>query len=423
MTTFALRRYAFSLSASCALLAGCGGLQPPIGAPVAMTRSAVTGERVSPDRHDYRVLYGFKGTRNGRAPTASLVVVNKTLYGTTEFGGTGSCDYTFDPGCGTIFAVNPSGREHVLYSFKGGKDGQSPFGDLISVNGHLYGTTVYGGGSSICYGSSGNFGCGTVFEVTTSGKERVLYRLPGYPHAYEPYSGVTFANDTLFGTTIYGGTSDAGTVYALHLAGGARIIHSFKGGRDGALPFASLTLVNGALYGTTSQGGLTSGCNDSGCGTVFAVSASGKERVLHRFGVGSDGVSPIAGLTDVNGTLYGTTVGGGAYDKGTVFAITTSGHESVLYSFTGTLDGAAPDAGLTDVNGTLYGAASAGGVHGDGTVFAITTSGAETTLHSFKGGEDGKGPNANLLYHNGSLYGTTSGGGAAGLGTVFRISP
>jgi uncharacterized repeat protein (TIGR03803 family) len=374
-------------------------------------------------RNRYKLLYGFKGVRNGRSPTASLVVVNGTLYGTTEFGGSGSCNYTFDPGCGTVFAVSPSGKEHVLYSFKGGKDGQSPFGDLITVNGSLYGTTVYGGGSSTCYSSSGNFGCGTVFEVTTSGKERVLYRLPGYPHDYEPYSGVTLVNGTLFGTTIYGGTSDAGTVYALHSTGKARIIHSFKGGRDGALPFGTLTLVNGTLYGTTSQGGLTSSCNNSGCGTVFAVSASGKERVLHRFGVGADGSSPVAGLTDVDGTLYGTTAGGGASDEGTVFAITISGDESVLYSFTGAADGKNPDAGLTDVDGTLYGATHSGGANGDGTVFEITTSGAETTLHSFKGGLDGKGPDANLLLDNGVLYGTTSGGGTDGWGTIFRISP
>jgi uncharacterized repeat protein (TIGR03803 family) len=52
-----------------------------------------------------------------------------------------------------------------LYSFKGGTDGELPYAALIAVGGKLYSTTYEGGAS----------GVGTVFEVSTSGKERVLY--------------------------------------------------------------------------------------------------------------------------------------------------------------------------------------------------------------------------------------------------------
>ena len=75
----------------------------------------------------------------------------------------------------------------------------------------------------------------------------------------------------------------------------------------------------------------------------------------------------------MKGTLYGTTEGGGTYGKGTVFSMSLTGSdEKVLHSFGHGSDGSTPLAGLIDVNGTLYGTISAGGKHGDGTVFALT---------------------------------------------------
>jgi uncharacterized repeat protein (TIGR03803 family) len=137
--------------------------------------------------------------------------------------------------------------------------------------------------------------------------------------------------------------------------------------------------------------------------------------VLYSF-KGKDGADPGAGLLNVNGTLYGTTTGGGKYCRGsdgcgTVFSITTSGKETVLHSFGGTGDSGYPKAGLLNVNGTLYGTTAGGGANGSGTVFSITTSGAETVLYSFKGGKDGKAPSAGLLNVKGTLYGSTEVGG------------
>lgn len=90
------------------------------------------------------------------------------------------------------------------------------------------------------------------------------------------------------------------------------VIYSFKGGADGANPRASLRDVKGTLYGTTYEGGGTECQNSAGCGTVFSITPSGTETVLHAFGGTPDGANPAASLADVNGTLYGTTNGGGA---------------------------------------------------------------------------------------------------------------
>ena len=78
--------------------------------------------------------------------------------------------------------------------------------------------------------------------------------------------------------------------------------------------------MKGTLYGTTRDGGGSS-CGSNGCGTVFSVTTGGKEQVLYAF-TSFDGAWPVAGLINVDGTLYGTTLGGGEIGNGTVFALT-----------------------------------------------------------------------------------------------------
>jgi uncharacterized repeat protein (TIGR03803 family) len=251
-------------------------------------------------------------------------------------------------------------------------------------------------------------------------QESVLYNFAGENDGSSPQGALIDVNGLLYGTTVTGGTSCAhrcGTVFTIATSGVESVIHDFVGGPDGSQPFAGLTNVNGVLYGTTVNGG------ENHKGTVFSITPSGVKSDLHVFKGGSDGAAPEAGLTDVDGVLYGTTSAGGAHGHGTVFAITTSGAESVLHSFASGNDGAEPLADLTDVNGVLYGTTESGGANGGGTVFKITTSGAETVIHNFGGGSDGRGPFAGLAHLNGALYGTTVGGGGTdSIGTVFKIT-
>ena len=241
----------------------------------------------------------------------------------------------------------------------------------------------------------------------------------------EPVAGLISVNGTLYGTTDFGGAHDAGTVYAISKTGSETVLHSFRGARDGdgAYPQAGLRYANGKLYGTTWLGG------DYNRGTVFSIGEFGAETVLHSFEPSSgDGVNPVASLRDVNGTIFGTTLeggntGGGRGSGGTVYSIDPAGTETVLHTFGGGYDGARLAAGLRDVNGTLYGTTSLGGAYGGGIIYSITTTGAYTILHSFGSGSDGKTPKANVLEVDGTLYGTTSIGGAHGRGTVFSFIP
>jgi len=384
----------------------------------------VSSIAVQPSGGKYQTLYSFSYS-DGAHPYAGLINVNNTLYGTTENGGPSSA--------GTVFAMSVSGKkESVLHSFGTGVDGLYPESGLIYVNGSLYGTTYNGGASK----------GGTVFAVSTSGVESVLHSFEaccgtGTDGSYPNNAGLVNVDGVLYGTTGTGGAyacyssqQGCGTVFAVNTSGVESVIHSFVGGfNDGDYPLAGLIYVNSDLYGTTENGGTSNG------GTVFAVSTSGVESVLHSFGSGTDGSRPQASLIDMNGTLYGTTsvggTGGGGTDCnsglgsgcGTVFAVSTSsGAERVLYSFQGGTDGSYPQASLIEVKGTLYGTTYYGGASNAGTVFAVSTSGVESVLHSFGSGKDGSNPQASLIYVNGALYGTTYYGGAGSAGTVFEIS-
>jgi uncharacterized repeat protein (TIGR03803 family) len=115
---------------------------------------------------------------------------------------------------------------------------------------------------------------------------------------------------------------------------------------------------------------------------VFSLDPStGAETVLHSFGSGTDGQTPLAGLLAVDGKLYGTTWLGGDFGGGTVFALDLeTGAETLAYSFcsqANCADGGNPEASLIDVDGTLYGTTPTGGVGahchsgGCGTVFML----------------------------------------------------
>jgi len=256
-----------------------------------------------------------------------------------------------------------------------------------------------------------------------------LYSFTGGADGAMPYPGLMKKSGALYGTTTFGGSPDCpvgcGTVYSMSQEGTETVLHAFTGGTDGAYPGANLINIRGNFYGTTANGGQLNCNHRRGCGTVFSVTPTGVETVLHSFKHKNDGNFPEAGLTNIGATLYGTTTHGGAYNRGTVYSITLRGRENVLYSFKGESDGSHPEAPLTYVDGVLYGTTTNGGggkcPHGCGTVFAITPTGVETVLHAFNG-KDGAFPGAPLINVAGNLYSTTGFGGAAGCATNARSS-
>jgi len=308
--------------------------------------------------------------------------------------------------------------ETVLYSFRDADSGDGGQPYAGLVKrSNFYGTTVNGGA----------YGAGTVYRVTAKGKETVFYSFGSQSgDGLNPYAGlVKDKTGNLYGTTFWGGAYGAGTVYRVTAKGKETVLYSFGSqSGDEYFPFGGLVMdKTGNLYGTTGVGGAYN------LGMVYKVTPAGTETVLHSFQSQSgDGYYPYAGLVmDKTGNLYGTTYGGGAYGEGTVYKVAPAGTETVLYSFGSQAgDGANPFAGfIMDKKGNLYGTTDWGGTYGAGTVYKVTPAGTETILYSF-GSQSGDGANPQaclVMDKTGNLYGTTYGGGAYGSGTVYKVTP
>jgi uncharacterized repeat protein (TIGR03803 family) len=240
---------------------------------------------------------------------------------------------------------------------------------------------------------------------------KTVHAFAGDPDGANPGIGALAGiDDALFGTTQFGGDASdncypgvgCGTVFKVN-AGKETVLYRFKNPANGLRPYGGLTDLNGTLYGTTQSGGKYN------YGTVFSIASGGVEKVIYSFN-GTDGSYPRGNLTSINGVLYGTTYFGGANGYGSVFSLTTGGAEKVLYSFQAGTDGA------------LYGTTLAGGAEDDGIVFAVSSAGKEKVIHTFTGRPDGAQPYAGMIYLDGTLYGTTKKGGANDLGTVFKVA-
>jgi uncharacterized repeat protein (TIGR03803 family) len=212
----------------------------------------------------YTVLHQFiANTTDGFFPTSSLLRDSLgNLYGTTEYGGNYSCTR----GCGVVFKVTASGVEKIMHTFAGApNDGANPYAGLIRDHaGNFYGTTVIGGPTNL----------GTVFKIDTTGKETVLYSFQGITDGANPQGSLLIdATGNLYGTTSAGGTMNAtfcpsgcGTVFKLDASGNETIIHSSEGFPDGTTPVTGMILgSDGNFYGTTVDGGT------SNTGTIFKI--------------------------------------------------------------------------------------------------------------------------------------------------------
>ena len=261
-----------------------------------------------------------------------------------------------------------------------------------------------------------------------------------------PQAPLTFdASGNVYGTLTAGGSGNAGIVYELEPPSGGggwseKVLYSFTGGTDGGQPMTGVVFgSDGGLYATAYNGGGTLSQCGGGCGVVFKLTPSGgswTQSVLYAFQGAYDGQNPGQVIFGPNGSLYGTTPGGGPPSGvcrrvgcGTIFQLTQKGSKwskTILHTFPATAsDGRAPNANIVfDSNGNLYGTAYAGGASNYGIVWQLSSKGTYTTLHTFSGGSDGGYPIGGLTVGaDGSIYGTASYSGVANQsGTAFRLT-
>ena len=169
-----------------------------------------TAFRLSPAQNgtwNFTVLYAFKGQPDAGFPYGALSADKAgNLYGTTYYDGANNLGsvYQLSPGVGGKW------KERVLYSFKGGRDGNSSISNLvIDKSGRLYGTTSEGGAGC---------SCGVIFRLAKDAngvwQEKVAYRFGGVPDAGFAYNGmVADSSGNMYGATVHGGIDNEGAIY------------------------------------------------------------------------------------------------------------------------------------------------------------------------------------------------------------------
>jgi len=404
----------------------------------------VVGMVCSASAQTFTTLYSFTGTPDGANPFQSnLLDLNGTFYGTTGNGG----QYGF----GTIFKVDATGKETVLYSFTGAADGAQPSSGLTpDGKGNFYGTTFYGGNLNCDVLGSKIPGCGVVYKFTAKGALQPLYAFTGGADGAWAQGLALDGGGNLYGVAYYGGDLNCillpgigcGDIYKISSTGAFSTLYSFQDGSDGGVPEGFVTLHNNILYAATQLGGNLNGCGGLGCGVLFAEPTSGGTgKTVYAFTGGSDGGAPLSQLLfDASGNMYGTTYSGGdlscsnngSVGCGVVFKLTPKGKETVIHAFKGTPNDAAnPSWGLTvDSKGNGYGTTLYGGTANVGAIFKVSSNGVEKLLYSFTGGTDGAYPQSGLtidgsgnLFSNAVFGGDLNCSAPNGCGTVFKLVP
>jgi uncharacterized repeat protein (TIGR03803 family) len=402
-------RAALSICATAAWLAACGGSQWPIAAPGVMPPGPTAAVRPKGPICGVHVIHAFFGGPHGYYLKGwgpdGLTLVNGKLYGTTDYGGRADR--------GVVYTLTPSGRFHVLYSFKGGRDGYNPSG-LTLYKGNFYGLTGRGG-------ASGN---GAFYQITPTGQEKVLYSFRGGRDGEFP-EGMTLYKGNFYGTTIYGGLGAGwGTAFEVSPTGQERILHRFGARKDdyAGSPGSELFVLNGVLYGTA-------GTSKDGWGTIFSLTTSGHYENIHTF-TNAEGGAVVA-MRAYRGTLYGTTKGGYMgiplkFVRGAFFEMRPA-HPFHVIVHLGGIDN--PPGGLVPIDGGFYlhideGPFKNGGIH------KLTLSGDLSLVCWFRLRPPppkgvGTDVSVGLHYEGGSLYGISKWGGErrAGGGTILEVTP
>ena len=185
----------------------------------------------------------FTSTASDGGLPVGLVASGAMLFGATQQGGSASV--------GTVYVMGTNGANYsVLYNFTNKPDGATP-NELVLSGGTLYGTTYQGG-------ITNNYG--TIFKIGTNGTGyTILRQFTNSPDAQQPVAGLVLGGDTLYGTSLVGGSNNNGTIFKIDTNGANyAVLRHFTNGLDGSQPRGRLLLIGAALYGTTAQGGSNS---------------------------------------------------------------------------------------------------------------------------------------------------------------------
>ena len=362
-----------------------------------------------------------------------LIESNNKLWGMTEAGGR--------YGLGIIFTLelDGSGFQKVL-DFDGG-NGANPYGSLFELNGKIWGTTLYGGENND----------GVLFNMDPDGTNyQKIHDFEWTTGAHPWDNNLIESNGKLWGMAADGGPAESGVIYSLDLDGSNYTIEYEQGGRGKLYVFGGKIWGAGNLFFTMDPDGTNfndlsaiSSVNfeliayndrlwgtqnfqgEHNSGTVFSIGMDGTGyTIIHDFELfaNDNGAYPKAGVTVVDGKLWGTTSSGPGFGNGIIYSINPDGSEFTReYEFPGGASGAYDSKShLLFSNGLLFGLTSEGG-RGFGTIFSINPANSDFNRISDFRNENGGTPYGSMIYHDGKLYGMTVAGGTNNGGVIFSI--
>jgi uncharacterized repeat protein (TIGR03803 family) len=278
-----------------------GTCDPSLGCGIAFSYDLTTSK--------YKMMHEFKnGPKDGSGPVGTQVLDSAgNLYGLTFGGGINDT--------GAFYEISAVGDEKILYSFGNAPDGTQPGSGPISYAGNYYGVTI-GGGANTCY----NGGCGTVFKITPSGEETVLYNFTGGSDGLNPWELIGDSKGNFYGLSK---TQDNTTAAVFEITSAGDFSIAYNGSYVSQIGYI-IVGNNGSLYASSSGGDAS--CEPNGCGQILQLTptggGNGTVTVLHQFD-STDGwlLNPFEDLAFHDGTLYGTTNYGGSSDNGVIYKL------------------------------------------------------------------------------------------------------
>jgi uncharacterized repeat protein (TIGR03803 family) len=328
------------------------------------------------------------------------------LYGTTASGG--------DSSAGVIFSINSDGSDYqLLYTFKGGTDGNSPTGTLsLGLDTKLYGLTTGGGISN----------GGIIFSYDTLAHVYKKLADLGTATGFDIGGGsLVWYKDRFYGLGTWGGANGNGTLFSYNPTTGVLADVYDLTTATGAQPYGRVTVLNGLLYFATHSGGANSG------GVMDVYDPVGGT-VTNLFDFPS-GYGPSSNLTTISDTLYGVSGSGGDpyYRAGSAFFF-YSGTKTFkdLFDYTIFYGGVNPTA-MAAFHGLLFGMTTNGGANQNGGTieFINPVSRGQSQMYAWDYNNNpaaGGFPFAPPVITNDALLlGMTANGGIADSGVIFSF--
>lgn len=237
---------------------------------------------------------------NGQQPTSLIQSADGNLYGTTGFGGDSS------QAQGTVFKLNARRQLTTIFTFLGDQNGGSPTSLLEGNDGHLYGTTNFGGANN----------AGVVFRLSKNGTIQILHNfcsLTACADGNGPFNLVLGSDGNLYGATSF---SQLGTLFRVTPNGSYSLLHTFNVAVDGPQAIGMILGSDGNIYGTTQ------GASDFPT-ILFQLTPAGQVNVLHAWRYPQFPVSPATQVSD--GTLWGVLTRTKGGTQAGMFSIQPSG--------------------------------------------------------------------------------------------------